>query len=309
VSNRGGALTPQLPPRLLFFGLRCAFSAPPLAALLDGGFEVLAVVLPGALGTDPLRQARPDPTAPDEIERLAANAGAHLIEVNGLRRPEIVATLAALRPDLLVVACFPWRLPPALLAAATHGGLNVHPSLLPANRGPEPVFWTLRRGERWTGVTVHRLTDRLDAGPIVAQERMAVAAGVRAPDLERDLAILGGRLLVDTVRDVIAGTAQDVPQEETRATHAPIPAPADWVVPTNLPASWAYGFVRGVAPLDGPLMLLVLATGERFPLVDALAVDPLGRLDAPYVAGESPHELLVRFRPGTLRLRCTTVGG
>jgi methionyl-tRNA formyltransferase len=67
--------------------------------------------------------------------------------------------------DAVVVACFPWKLPPALLARPRLGGLNVHPSLLPLGRGPEPVFWTLRRGERRTGATIHRLDGRVGHRP------------------------------------------------------------------------------------------------------------------------------------------------
>jgi methionyl-tRNA formyltransferase len=289
--------------RLVFFGMRCAFSAPALAALLEAGFDVRAVVLPGASAGPAVQVVRPTPGTADEVERLAAVAGVPVLEVSGLRQAEVVAALAGTRPDLLVVACFPWRLPPAVRSLAPRGGLNVHPSLLPAGRGPEPVFWTLRRGERWTGATVHRLDDRLDAGPIVAQERVPVPEGVRAPDLERELAELGGRLLVSAARSVLAGETPGAPQDDARASQAPVPGPADWIVPTNLPAGWAYNFVRGVAPLGGPLTLLVLSTGERFALVDAVGFESHGELAVPHAAGGAPDELLVRFRPGTARFR------
>jgi hypothetical protein len=75
-------------------------------------------------------------------------------------------------------------------------------------------------------------------------------------------------------------------------------------VPTNLPAGWAYGFVRGVAPLGGPLTLVVLATGERLPLADALDQEPFGTLPAPYLrSAGNRDEVTVRFRPGTARFR------
>jgi methionyl-tRNA formyltransferase len=281
--------------------MRCAFSAPPLAALLKAGFDIAAVVLPGTAGASNVRRIVPVAGARDEVERLASAARAPILEVRGLRRPEVVEALAETRPDLLVVACFPWKLSGPVLALAPRGGLNVHPSLLPAGRGPEPVFWTLRRGERQTGVTIHRLDERLDAGPIVAQEVVPVPEGIRAPDLERELAALGGRLLVPAARAAVAGEAGGTPQDETRATDAPSPGPQDWTVPTNLPAGWAYNFVRGVAPLGGPLELLVLATGERFSLADATGHEPFGRLETPYAAGGSADELVVRFRPGTVR--------
>src|SRR5262245_29779367 len=81
-------------PRLVFFGMRCAFSAPPLAALLEGGFDVSAVVLPGPAGASAVRQVPPTAETRDEVERLAATAGAAVLEVRGLRRPEVVAAIA-----------------------------------------------------------------------------------------------------------------------------------------------------------------------------------------------------------------------
>ena len=207
-----------------------------------------------------------------------------------------IATIAAHRPDAVVVACFPWRLPEALLAAPRLGCLNVHPSLLPVGRGPEPVFWTLRRGERQTGATVHRMDAGFDTGPILAQTAIATPAGVRAAALEARLAALGGRLAARALADLAAGTARPVPQDDAGATAAPVPGPEDWVVPTNLPARWAFNFARGVAGLGGPLTLLVGATGERFALRDALGCDDGATLDAP--SRRDGDALVVRFRPG-----------
>src|SRR5215213_8029156 len=167
--------------RVLFFGMRCAFSVPALTSLVDGGIDVGAVVLPLADGGTP----------DHPIDHVARAAGIPVISLADLRDAETVTRLASVHPDALVVACFPWRLPRAARSLASLGGINIHPSLLPALRGPDPVFWALRRGDRRTGVTLHLLDAGLDTGPIIAQEAVDIPPGIRAPDLEARLAELG----------------------------------------------------------------------------------------------------------------------
>ena len=273
--------------RVLFFGMRCAFSVPSLAALIKGGIDVGGVVLPA---TGAGEHDHP-------IDHVARAAGIPIISLPDLRSPDAVRRLAGVAPDALVVACFPWKLPAAVRALARLGGINVHPSLLPALRGPEPVFWALRRGDRRTGVTLHLLDAGFDTGPILAQEAIDIPSGIRAPDLETRLAELGASMLVPALHGLAAGRITPRAQDHARTTHAPVPAGADWLLPTNLPAGWAYGFARGVAPLGGPLTLLVLGTGEHLAVADALSVDPLGTMDG--ALKRDGDRVAVRFRPGT----------
>lgn len=273
--------------RVIFFGMRCAFSVPALSALIDGGIAVGAVVLPATGGRD----------GDHPIDRIARAAGIPVVTVPHLRGTDAMRQLAAFAPDALVVACFPWKVPAAVRALAPLGGINVHPSLLPALRGPEPIFWALRRGDRQTGVTLHLLEDGFDTGPILAQAVVDIPPGVRAPELEDRLAKLGASMLAPVLHDLADGRITPRDQDHSRATVAPVPAGADWLVPTNLPAGWAYRFARGVAPLGGPLCLLVMSTGERLPIADAIAVDPSGSLGC--ALKRDGERVEVRFRPGT----------
>ena len=275
-------------PRVLFFGMACAGSAPPLRALIAADIDLVAVVMPAGQSGSP-------------IGDLARSAGVPVIEVADARRPATVAAIAEHHPDIIAVACFPWRLSPALLAVPTLSAVNVHPSLLPAGRGPDPLFWSFRRGERRTGVTIHLLDEGFDTGPVVAQEAIDLPEGIRLSEFEARLMELGGGLLVVAIRRLPTGEIRPVPQDDAQATNAPAPTAADFAVPTNLPARWAYRFVRGVAPLGGPLELLVLATGTRYPLADALGYDASDIQSEP-VRDEGNGVLRVRFQPGTARL-------
>ncbi|MDQ3779308.1 MAG: methionyl-tRNA formyltransferase [Chloroflexota bacterium] len=279
-------------PRIVLMGMACAASAPPLIALLKGGAHLVAVVLAEA--------SRP-PGEPSVLASRAVAAGVPVVPVTAMTAAT-VATIAGVRPDLIVVACFPWRLPVALLALPRFGAVNVHPSLLPVGRGPEPVFWTLRRGERQTGVTLHQIDAGFDTGPILARDVLPVPPAVRAPRLEEELMRRGGALLVEILPRLLAGEIEPAPQDDARATRAPLPAPADWVMPTTLPAAWAYRFTRGVAPLGGPLTLAVGATGQTYPVRDALAYEATATMAEPLVV-EAPGVLRARFRPGWVRFQ------
>ena len=124
--------------RVLFLGQSCTTALPPLSALLGAGFSIPAVVL-----------ARQPGTRLGEIQRVAASAGIPVVWVNSAAEATVV--IRRIAPEVAVAACFLWRLPREARETPPLGIINVHPSLLPMGRGPEPVFWTFRRGERTTG--------------------------------------------------------------------------------------------------------------------------------------------------------------
>lgn len=273
--------------RMVFLGQSCAAAMPPLTALIEAGFAIPAVIL-----------ARQAGARLGEIQRVAAVAGIPVVWVKSAA--EATDAIRSIAPQVAAAACFPWRLPNAARETPPLGILNVHPSLLPAGRGPEPVFWTLRRGERSTGVTVHRMDAGFDTGPIVAQAEMSVPEGISAPELERDLMTVGGRLLVDTLPALAAGTLRPRPQPTEGVSQAPVPGPADWTMMSSLPAAWAWRFTRGVAPLGGPLT--AIAGGTAIRVATALDWSPDERLLEP-VLDDGDGTVRVRFSPGWVRFR------
>jgi methionyl-tRNA formyltransferase len=224
-----------------------------------------------------------------------------LAETPSLRKRDLEPLLDKLEIGPLyaiVVACFPWKVPRWLRVLPRFGALNVHPSLLPALRGPEPEFWALRLGLRETGVTVHLMDEGLDTGPILAQR--PVLPEMTLPALEQTLATVGGELARDAVHALAAGEAQ--PWEQVGdPTYAPTPSSYDLTVPTDLPAGWAARFVRAVAPVYAPLTVLVMATGQRLPVVDVVGFEERATLPSPVeLNGEIAA---VRFSPGVARFR------
>jgi methionyl-tRNA formyltransferase len=310
---------------VVYFGTTGAFSVPPLRTLLDAGASVRAVVLPapslatGAPAADaspalrqvphaaslssPASRARPlpllTPYVDHSIASIAAARGIPLFAVARLADPLTLTTLGKLAPDVICVACFPRRLPSLLLRLPRLGCLNVHPALLPDNRGPDPLFWTFRRGDAQTGATIHLMDEGLDSGPILAQQALPVPDGVSAAALERDLSLLGGALLARALGDLAAGTAQPTPQDEAQATRYPWPSARDYTIIPDRSARWADNFARGVMGRSQPVR--ILAPGTAFRLIAPLGYDETATLAEPWrLEGDT---LLLSCAPGVWRAR------
>lgn len=286
--------------RLVLLGMRCAFSRIPFEAVWRAGYSVAALIIPSAAGrTGPL----PAPDLPlwaRDVVGLAHSQGTPVWEVAALRAPAALAMLEAIRPEVVVAACFPWLVPPAWLRRLPMGGLNLHPSHLPAYRGPEPLFWQFRQGEPNPGVTLHWMDAGADTGPIIAQRAVAFPDGLTYAEAEAETATAGAALLVaalgrlrDQGREALAGT----PQPVAGPTPAPRPTPADLHLPADWPARRAFNFVRGAEPY-GPFT--AEAPHGRVQVSAALAWRPAG---AAFTAPPTPHEIDLPFRDGAVRCR------
>ena len=185
----------------------------------------------------------------DSIDQIA---GKHSIPVYDVRRPlgsEFAATLREFDPDLIVASCFPWRIPKRVRAQAYLGGINLHPSLLPRFRGPDPFFWTYYFGERRTGVTVHQLSDTLDAGTILAQNTLEIPDELAGDALEALAASNGADLLIEAINGFHAERPTPKPQDETLASYQSWPTDAELIIDRTWPTQRALNFVAGVIPL------------------------------------------------------------
>jgi methionyl-tRNA formyltransferase len=263
----------KYPPRVLFLGMQGHFSMPPLHALLQNGVEICAIVIPAAPkpGSDQLpilRKDRPrldrsvlpmlNSSLQNNIVQLAWQHQLPVWEVARLSDPSVVTTLASYQPDIICVACFSLRIPRIILDIPRLGCLNVHPSLLPANRGPEPLFWAFRQGLQKTGVSIHFMNEGIDTGDILAQDSIDIPAGISYAELERQCAIRGAKLLLWSVQALYEGRAMRTPQGEERSSYQSFPGSKDFIVPvTEWSAEHVYTFVCGIADWGEPIRLLL----------------------------------------------------
>jgi methionyl-tRNA formyltransferase len=165
-----------------------------------------------------------------------------------MKDPAFIDALAALRPDLGVVAAYGKILTDAVLATPRLGMINVHASLLPHYRGAAPVHRAVINGDRETGVTIMRVVKALDAGPMLATARRPIGADETSEDVENNLSIMGARLLVSCVDDIAAGRSTETPQDDARATYAHRLAKTDGAIDWTASAQQVHDLIRGLHP-------------------------------------------------------------
>jgi methionyl-tRNA formyltransferase len=202
--------------RVAFFGTP-EFAVPSLRALVGEGFDVVAVV------------TQPDAAQGRSRSRLIAPPVKLVAEAEDLTvfQPEkptddaFLVRLRDTRPDVGVVVAYGHILKPELLELPARGMVNVHPSLLPALRGPAPVEWAVIQGLTETGVTIMQLDAGMDTGPILHQIPDHIDPDITGGDLSEHLAELGAQALVETLAVLEQGKLKPVPQDHSRATLAP----------------------------------------------------------------------------------------
>lgn len=284
---------------ILLLGSRSAFTEIVLERLINAGSGELRLALEG-----PRRTAVPAQTVPAAPGELAVSAP-HPVASRAARFQVPVIEIATANdilelepaPDIIVSACFSLRLPKAVLDRPRHGCLNVHPSLLPAFRGPSPIFWQLREGPASTGVTVHRMVEAVDAGPVVAAEDRPLEPGTSAAALNRLLAKTGARLLADALRGKDWSKIDATPQDEAAASYFSWPDDAAFRMQPDWSATRAYCFMAGTREWGRPYEMAL--DGHRLLLERVLDYDPSGRLNGAY--STQGDTITVAFSPGVVR--------
>lgn len=156
---------------------------------------------------------------PSEVAAVAQRFGLRTLKPVKIRTPEFSAELKSFDPDLLVVAAYGRILPNAVLEAARVMPINVHASLLPRHRGAAPIEGAILAGDVETGVTIMRVIERMDAGPILLQRAIPVAADETQGSLKEKLAELGATVLIEALGMLRRGALKETPQDESLATY------------------------------------------------------------------------------------------
>jgi len=220
-------------------------------------------------------------------------------EVQHLSDALTISTLAAYEPDAICIACFSQRIPPTILELPRFGCLNVHPSLLPANRGPVPLFWTFREGAEQTGVSIHLVDEGMDSGDILAQEAIPVLDGISYAHLEMHCAVHGGELLAQTVWNLYRGLARRVVQEKSKSSYHTFPSTDDFVIHAGeWSARHVYNFICGIVEWGGPVK--INSGSEFFEVRAAISYSHWNTENVPEEIGQA---LLVQCKEGWVRVK------
>ena len=228
--------------RVVFLG-NDPWSVPPLEALVRaGGIEVALVVTRG-----PKPAGRGSTLTPTKVAEAAGALVLPLLETETVRSGAGLAALRDARPDSLVVVAYGEILTPEVLAVAVP--VNLHFSLLPRWRGAAPVQRALLAGDDVTGVTVMRMDEGLDTGPVLAQIEDPIRPQDDAGSLGARLADVGGSILAETLRRLTAIDPE--PQDDALATLAPKLSTDERLIDWSMPARAIERRVRALAPEPG----------------------------------------------------------
>ena len=186
-----------------------------------------------------------------EVKIAAQRLAIPVFQPEKLNTPEAFEKLRAAAPDLLIVAAYGKILRRNVLDLPPLGCVNVHASLLPRYRGAAPANWCIVRGERAAGVTIMRMEEGLDTGPMLLQRQLEIGAEETAGELIARLAPLGAGALAESIALWRRGELAETPQLESEATLAPILTKEDGAIDFAKPAAEVAARIRGMDPWPG----------------------------------------------------------
>lgn len=228
------------------------FAVPALLSIAKAGHEIAAVY------TQPPRPAgRGMALRQSPVHREAEALGLPVSVPENLKSPAAQKQFAALEADAAVVVAYGLILPALVLNGTRRGVFNIHASLLPRWRGAAPINRAILAGDAESGVSIMRVTQGLDEGPVCLMERLAIEPDMTAGALHDALATLGAELMVEVLTSLGQGTLHCVAQDDDRATYAAKLTNAETRIDWAGPAQEVHNHIRGLSPYPGAWFELV----------------------------------------------------
>ncbi len=278
------------------------FAVPSLTALLENGYDVVGVFC------QPDRpKGRGHKLAACPVKEVAVKAGIPVFQPERIKREDGVAALKSLEPDLCVTAAFGQLLSQEILDIPRLGTINVHSSLLPRHRGSAPINWAIIKGDQVTGVTTMFTDKGMDTGDMLLKRETPIGETENAGELSDRLAVMGARLLIETLRKLEAGTLERIPQNHEMATYEPKMdkelGRVDWTKGVQ-EIDW---LVRGVTPWPGAYTTLGDQTMKLFD-VTRVSDQPTGA-PGEIVAADAKRGLIVSCADADVKLTTIQMPG
>ncbi|MFC1953000.1 methionyl-tRNA formyltransferase [Chloroflexota bacterium] len=249
--------------RIVFMGTP-EFAVPSLEHLVLNKYQVAAVY------TQPDRAAgRGRVLVSSPVKQLAVKLGIPVVQPDNFKNPETVAELAALKPDVIVVAAFGQILPQPVLDIPERGCLNVHPSLLPKFRGTSPVTAAILAGDRFTGVSIMLLDAGMDTGPILLQAQVTISLNDTTGSLTSRLSLISAHLLLEALPRLASGLLFPRSQEEAGTSYTSLLNSQQGEIDWNLPAVDIWRKVRAFQPWPG---CFTTWQGKQLRIIEAVSL-------------------------------------
>jgi methionyl-tRNA formyltransferase len=234
--------------RIIFMGTP-EFAVASLDALVKAGAHIAGVI------TAPDKPAgRGMKITESAVKQYAVEKGLHILQPVKLKDPAFLESLRDLKADLQVVVAFR-MLPEVVWSMPPLGTINLHGSLLPQYRGAAPINWAVINGERETGVTTFKLQQEIDTGHILLQESFPIGEDDTAGMVHDYMKEIGAKLLVKTVEGLVAGTLNEIPQDNqshqevgAELKHAPKIFTETGKIDWHKPVYEVHNLIRGLSP-------------------------------------------------------------
>lgn len=246
------------------------FAIPTLDAI-HKSFQVQGVI------TQPDRpKGRGRKLTPPPVKSKAIELGLPVLQPRSVNEPSTLDAIKEWAPDVIVVAAFGQILKREILNLPRYGCVNVHASLLPRWRGAAPIQAAILAGDDMTGCTIMKMDEGLDTGPILAQKKTPIYPEDTGGSLADKLAKIGADLLVSTLPQYISGNLKPTPQDDTKATYAPMIKKTDLILDINQDAILLERKVRAFSPVPGAH---IIKDGIRIKILEAEVVEVNGTED------------------------------
>ena len=226
--------------RFVFMGTP-DFAVPCLERLIAAGHEAAGVF------TQPDKPVgRKQVLTPPAVKVCALDHGLNVFQPASLRDGTALEIIRGLDPDVIVVAAYGKIVPKDILDYPLYGCVNVHGSLLPAYRGAAPIQWSVINGDAETGITIMQMNEGLDTGDILYQKAIPISPDDTAESMFDRLSALGADMIVEALDRIAEGSLHPIPQDESRATYAPMLSRELSVIDWNKPALQVHNLIRGL---------------------------------------------------------------
>ena len=201
--------------KIVFMGTS-NFSVPILKSLYQNGYPIVTIYT-----QPPQKSMRGQKINKSPIQKMAENLCIKCRTPDSLKENnEEYNFLKLLNPDLVIVVAYGQLIPKNYLSLSKHGFINIHASLLPKWRGAAPIQRSIMNLDKETGVSIMKIVEKLDAGPVMMQEKINVTSEMNAEDLSNKLSDLSSKLILECIDEIEGGKAKFIDQDEQKATYA-----------------------------------------------------------------------------------------
>ncbi|MBD5196147.1 MAG: methionyl-tRNA formyltransferase [Bacteroidales bacterium] len=269
--------------KIVFFGTP-EFAVESLARLVDGGYNVAAVV------TMPDKEAgRGRKIMQSDVKKYAVEKGLRVLQPEKLKSPEFVDTLREINADLFIIIAFR-MLPEVVWSMPRLGTFNLHGSLLPKYRGAAPINRAIMNGEKETGVTTFFLKHEIDTGDIIGSRSIAVGENDNVGVVYDKLMKIGGDMVIETVESILDGSLKSYPQPEGEFTPAPKIFKEDCRVDWNRSAIEVHNHIRGLSPYPAAFSTLLDTNCKE---MDVKIFETVIAKDTPVSTGRQAGDIII----------------